>query len=145
MKKIITLLLILLAGCTTLEVAEAPAPPPTEAEVIAASEAESWTYTCTILSNLLGYDGCANIEAPYVVWTQATRAFGAYGAYVPGEPHILVDPQGDHIWTTVIHEMAHYVLYWNSIDDRCKSEEVARYVAGQSDPTWRIRYGCEKT
>jgi len=142
MKKLV-LFLILLTGCATTEVAITPDTPPTEAEIRQQREAESYDYACLMMSDLFQYDACAHMDPPQVIWTQLPAAVRAYGVYIPGEPYVFVDPLGNHVWTTVIHEMTHYIAYWNSIDDRCISEELARYVAGQPGE-WRTRYGCVK-
>ena len=127
MLKKLLLVLILLVGC-----AATPKSLPTPTD---------FDYVCEQVENI-GYS-CDGIEAPLVVYTKLTRALRAYGVYVLGESYVFVDPEGDHVQITVYHEIAHYVLWFNGVKDRCRSEELARFIAGQTGE-WRTLYGCTK-
>ena len=91
---------------------------------------------------------CKDLEAPIVVYSQVVDDLEYYGFYYPGEPYIFVNPYGDHVEKTLIHEIVHYVLHeLDLVIERCESEEIAREWASELtdtevDATWRIRYRC---
>ncbi len=110
-----------------------------------------WDYVCEQVGNIYVTASCDNLARPQVVYTQLVKSVGwggVAGAYQPGEQYVFVDPTGRHVKLTVRHEMTHYVLdmlnLLSTVDDRCRHEEVARFVAGQDSHEWRARYGCKK-
>jgi len=92
---------------------------------------------------------CKGISRPTVIVTDLMGAIGLYGAYMPGEHWIFIDPQApDH---TYIHELTHYILHEAGFRfrDGCTSEEAARIVAAawmgvDYSDKWRKQYGCAK-
>jgi hypothetical protein len=91
---------------------------------------------------------CTGIRPPDVIITELMGALGLYGAYMPGENRIYIDPDAPS--HTLVHEVTHYVVYEAGFRfDRCFSEEVARIVHHRWNGTeysdsWRKTYGCEK-
>jgi hypothetical protein len=100
-------------------------------------------YVCEQVENIYG-EGCGSLLPPIIVYSRVIeldmwRVLN--GVYIPGEPYIFIHPTAPE--ATVVHEMTHYVLDSLGLEqDRCRHEEIARFVAGQTDPTWRARYGC---
>ena len=138
MLKRFLLILILLTGCATT--ANTPPAPPTEFET-----------ACTQAENL-GYS-CADIAEPIIVVSDIVldHYFNMYGhlrgVYYSGEHYVFIRPgqSPDKQWTTTVHEVAHYILHQNDPDlDRCKQEELARFIAGQEPDKWRELYNCPK-
>jgi hypothetical protein len=120
-----------LTGCvaTTLEPADVP---PTTFEIVCERVVE------------LGYS-CEGIDPPVVIYSRITSLIymGVIGVYIPGEKYVFVDPNGPWQTVTEIHEIAHYVLWFQGVTDRCESEGLARKVARQTQE-WRTQYGCLK-
>lgn len=129
LKKFIAVI-FLLAGCATV-VSDATRPTPQT----------SFEYVCERIVEL--EYSCEGLDEPIIVYSKIPQALRAYGVYVPGEQYVFVDPSGARVGVTEIHEVAHYVLYFNGVRDRCVSEQLARFIAGQDTP-WRARYGCER-
>lgn len=101
-------------------------------------------FACELLSL-----DCTGIDRPTVIVTNLMGALGLYGAYMPGEQWIFIDPQApDH---TYIHELTHYIIYEAGLRvGRCTGEEAARRVHHAWEGTeynddWRKRYGCVKS
>lgn len=103
---------------------------------------ESYAYACEQVQNLYPEADCRTIEPPLLILTTLVEELGAWGVYMRGEPFIFVTPDNPYLIATIIHEMTHYILFTTGAEtDRCRHEEVARFVAGQSRP-WRKQYGC---
>jgi hypothetical protein len=107
---------------------------------------KSWAYTCSQLELINETLTCDGLEPPIVVVTRILSPMSLYGVYIPGERYVFVNPDSPDPLATLIHEMTHYVLYYNGIDysQMCLSEEIARFVAGQTGNEWRKQYGCTK-
>ena len=129
-KKVIAVL-ILVSGCAVSDITMDPTPQ------------TNFEYVCEQVENLGYLEPCKDLPAPTVVYSRITQALWARGVYVPGERYVFVDPTSKHPQITEIHEMTHYVLWFNGVQEKCKSEELARFVAGQTEE-WRKRYKCEK-
>ena len=134
------LLGILLTGCaTTVDVAQRE---PTEFELVCErAEALGEGYSCN------------GMEPPIVVVSHVvsdhswnTLFTQIRGLHYRGEPYVFVRPglEPDEHLRVLLHEIAHYVLENNGLDDRCLHEEYARMIAGQEPDEWRARYGCLK-
>jgi len=131
-KLLLSLLLILNVSCVSVNA------PPKEKDPIVE---HAFKYACDQLANL-GY-WCGPLEPPIAVWSTITHLTNAYGIFIPGERYIFVSPTGKHPQQTLVHEIVHYILFYNGERDRCRSEEIARFVAGQTYD-WRKQYGCLK-
>ena len=88
---------------------------------------------------------CTGLRQPMIIYTDLMGINGLYGQYVYGEPWVFVDP--DAPAHTVVHEIAHYVLWEVANIEGCTSEEAARRVHHAWDGTeyndnWRRRYNC---
>ena len=101
----------------------------------------NWEFTCDAVSEVLEVQACAGLDAPQLIITDLTGALRAYGIYVHDEPYIFVDPDAPNIQATIRHEMVHYILWNNSLKDKCYGEALARKIADQDEP-WRMRYRC---
>ncbi len=140
MKKLFwILLLIALPSCQTIE-RQPPAP------------LTPFEFVCEQITNIDPVYTCLDIEEPIVVVSYMVedhyinRYAFLRGVFYPGEPYVFVragmEPEVEK--TTTIHEITHYVLYQQGVEDKCLSEEYARFVAGQDPTEWRERYGCLK-
>lgn len=96
---------------------------------------------------------CSDIPEPIVVYSEILDYVGfggVYGAYIHGEPYVLVSPNSPNIVKTVIHEIVHYVSVKSGIyKSRCSNEGLARVVSSkltntEVDETWPERYGCTR-
>jgi hypothetical protein len=89
---------------------------------------------------------CEGITMPMIIYTDIMGELGYYGAYMPGEHIVFIDPQAPA--ATVVHEVTHYMLWAAGARvSRCTSEEAARRVHHAWEGTeyneeWRQRYGC---
>lgn len=105
---------------------------------------EDFEYVCEQVTKIYPDVSCDEIEPPLVIMTKLTRYARAHGAYMAGEPYIFINPEGPHPDESIIHEMTHYVLYETGkvINATCLGESLARVVAGQNHPYWRLVYNC---
>jgi len=132
------LMLCALPSCQALEPVEVIPPPLTNFE-----------FVCEQMNNINVEWTCEGLEPPVIVMTSLVYWLrpSSCGAYVPGERYVFVDPDPHPLCSgariTTLHEITHYVFFANGMKDRCKSEEIARFVAGQPGE-WRQRYGCVK-
>jgi len=101
----------------------------------------AFDYVCTELSV-----NCEGINPPDIVITEIMGEFGLWGAYMPGENRLYIDPDAPP--ETMVHEMVHYILYEiNAGFGKCFGEELARVVHHRwantpYDDSWRQRYRC---
>lgn len=128
------LVAVSIAGCITYQNKTKITPPPDPFEMVCeALEAD-----------------CSDVEEPVIVYTRLTQFLGVLGGHIGGETYIFVDPDGPHMWKTVLHETVHYVAWQTGITrERCESEEMARVVASRLTntevrPGWAENYGCER-
>ena len=99
-------------------------------------------YVCAALLSV----DCREMSQPAIVYTRLMDSMQKHGAYVSGEHVLFISPNAPP--ETVVHEMAHYVLYEAGLDlDRCLSEETARrihhmWLKDEYTEDWRLSYGC---
>ena len=110
----------------------------------AGSERDNYRYACSQVTNLVEVNACYKLPPPTVTFTLLLDAMNANGMYILGEATIFVNPRAVDLDRVMVHEMVHYILWFNGIEDKCDSEQIARYIAGQPGDKWRVRYGCLK-
>lgn len=114
---------------------------------------DAYDYVCEQVTNVNPEWNCDGLPPPIVVMSSIVHdhrynLFGnVRGLYYPGERYIFVASglKPEDAVRIVVHEMTHYVLHANAPEmERCEQEELARFVAGQSDEGWRELYNCRK-
>lgn len=104
-----------------------------------------YDYVCEQVSIIYPEVSCDDIPVPTVVYTSALELLGMNGLYMAGEYIIFINTFAVDPDTTLLHELTHYVTVTTGVEgpeDKCKAEETARYIAGQTYE-WRQRYGCD--
>lgn len=124
-----------IAGCVTYDNRTSTPPPP-----------DPFAMVCAELET------ACDFAPPEIVMTSIIRWVGwggVLGAHVPGEKYVFIDPEGDHVWKTTLHEVVHYVAHQAGItSELCESEALARQVSSKLTNTevrqgWQESYGCE--
>ena len=101
-------------------------------------------YVCEAMTKENPRWNCEGLQPPTVVVTKLLQIAKVAGMYVAGESYVFVSPEGPHPEQTIVHEITHYVAWYNGVTDRCFSEALARKVANDTYTDWRGRYGCEQ-
>lgn len=120
--------------------------------IITAFDPDEFRYVCKALDK-----DCSNIPPPIVVHTNLVEDYrwGTYGLYFHGEPYVFITSRVNEttnptLSDVIVHETVHYVLYQTNPEmGRCASERIARrvtskYMGLEYDPSWEVRYGCDR-
>ena len=126
-----------IAGCITYDNRTSTPPPP-----------DPFKMVCEYLENECDFDAPIIVESRMI---QYIGFGGVLGGTIGGEKYVFVDPDGPHLWKTILHEIVHYVAWNGGITvEQCESEELARNVASaltntEVDERWWENYGCERS